>query len=54
METYPFLSFDVNEILFSSSYKKIRDILGKQFGESFILILNQDALNYHIQQKKMH
>ena len=34
METYPFFSFDVNEILFSSSYTKIREILGKQFGES--------------------
>ena len=29
-----FFSFDVNEILFSSSYKKIGEILGKQFGES--------------------
>ena len=28
-----FFSFDVNEILVSS-YKKIREILGKQFGES--------------------
>ena len=34
METHPFFSFDVNEIRFSSSYTKIREILGKQFGES--------------------
>ena len=34
METHPFFSFDVNEIRFSLSYTKIREILGKQFGES--------------------
>ena len=34
METYHFFSFYVNQILLSPSYKKIRKILGKQFGET--------------------
>ena len=35
METYPFHSLYANKILLSSSYgKNIREILGKQFGES--------------------